>query len=116
MRIPSLPLAGALKSSVVAVGSVLLTAGWLVRRGFGCRSRRRQSLGITLAPSGSPCMDLEQEEVVRALLESDRPRIDELGRTVVLPPGGRACARRAPAPSICATLTSDAVHAEAPRR
>ena len=95
---------GALVSRPVAfpmlvAAPILLAIGWFTRARIGRLLRLRP--GDRVRPQTSPRRgnaDLAQEEVVRALLGSDRERFDELGRPVYLPVGGSSRREQGAAP------------------
>jgi hypothetical protein len=78
---------------VVVAASVALAAGWAVGTGLArmFRARTPSARAGRPFPAEAPRTlteaDLDQEEVVRAMLDSDHERFDELGRPVRFPVG-----------------------------
>jgi hypothetical protein len=83
-----------------------LMAGWALGTGIAraLRPRTPPGNGVIRGPFGAHDLrpqtedDPEREEVVRALLDSDQQRFDELGRPVTFALGGSSLRRQGAAP------------------
>lgn len=92
--------------SFLVAAPLALAAGWALGTGLAraLRTSPRTGNGVIRGPFGTPDTrpqtedDPEREEVVRALLDSDQQRFDELGRPVTFAQGGSSLRRQGAAP------------------